>query len=199
MVIAFLLGIIFAVWVFVLLYAYTNPFSQSAFGERLLITNEAVVTKMTPAELAQTRSLIQKGYISKPDDLLTALTSFYDTVVIVLIAIISLAGVFAYVSVRALSRRAAEDMAKESAKAAVDSYLESMVFNKMLIGAVQDELGEIKSDSEEMLEKLASKLDEVEVVLRQAERMIANNDRAEILPEQTIESDPGQQNGNLEK
>jgi hypothetical protein len=64
---------------------------------------------------------------------------------------------------------------------------------------VQEELGEIKSDSGEMLEKLSSKLEELEVVLRRAERMIANSDRAEMLAEQTIDADSGQQNGKSEK
>lgn len=186
MVLGFLVGVLVAAMVGGLLFFRTNPVSQSLFGNRVLIV-EPADKKMTRAELDQVRNFIRKGYISKPDELITALTSFYDSVIVLLIAINGIVGVLAYLSVRGLSRRSAEDMAKDSAHAAVSQYFDSLVFNKLLMQSVQEELGEIKGDAEKVMEALSNKQEELETILQRAQEVIANNDRTEEVQDGTVE------------
>lgn len=82
-------------------------------------------------------------------DVVSALSSFYQSIIALLGLMLALVGVLAVITLRFLSKAAAEDMAHDSAKTAFDHYLKTKQFEKEVFLAVQE------SDISDQLEKLA--------------------------------------------
>jgi hypothetical protein len=71
-------------------------------------------------------------------EVVSALGSFYQTIITILIALIGIMGVLAGFTLRALSRSAAEETAHEAVKLAMAHFLESRRFAEEVALAVED-------------------------------------------------------------
>ena len=94
----------------------------------------------------------------KPDrwsdgEVVSALSSFYQSIIADLGFLLGLVGLLSVITLRFLSKAAAEDMAHDSAKDAMKHYLETGKFTDVVGYAVQDALQE--TDIGRQLEQLA--------------------------------------------
>jgi hypothetical protein len=96
-------------------------------------------------------------------EVVSALSSFYQTVITILIAMIGIMGVLAGFTLRALSRSAAEETAHEQAKLAMAYYVQSKKFFQDVAIAVDEtaitsQLERIELDVDQMRRLLAKRM-----------------------------------------
>lgn len=98
-------------------------------------------SKLSSLELENLQSLINGGHVLTHDQLLEAVSAFYNNTINTLIVVISLLGVFAYLSIRSLSRRDAEDIAE----VATDKVIDQKFSNSEYVVDVLNRSGQIRS------------------------------------------------------
>lgn len=108
-------------------------------------------------------------------DVVGALSNFYQTIITYMSLLIGVMGVLAVITLRFFSKAAAEDMAHEAAKAAMQHYLETNKFQEVVSYSVQ-ETG------------LASQLEFLERELVEIKRMLKAR---KLTPEDTSEDEEG--------
>jgi hypothetical protein len=166
------------------------PVSEYVFSDRFVLVdgvkNNDILNEQT---YNQIKELYDKGLLSTPAELFTALTTFYDTIIIVLIVIITVFGVLAYFSVRALSHRTAEEMARNSAKDGVLNYLKSKEFHDNIVSEMSEQLGDLTEGNRKALELV----DQLENIIKKGEQFISNADKSEQseVDEEIIADDNG--------
>lgn len=113
----------------------------SAHG--VLTANKPVA--LTLQQHAIIMDLLKRGALISSTDLLANITSYYSTLISVLIALFFVFGFLSYLAVQAHSRRQVEEVAETLVGVATRHYFESRAFDKELKeaidGAVQIELG----------------------------------------------------------
>lgn len=109
----------------------------------------AVTTLQTPAASVppQERDRWSSG------DVVSAMSSFYTTVIALLVALIGIMGVLAGFTLRSLSRASAEDTAHEQAKLAMNHYISSRKFTRDVGIAVEETA--ITADMERLAEEVS--------------------------------------------
>jgi hypothetical protein len=108
-------------------------------------------------------------------EVVSALGSFYQTIITILIALIGIMGVLAGFTLRALSRSAAEETAHEAVKLAMAHFLESRRFAEEVALAVED------TGISSQLERLDGELERVRPLLAERARMPnVDTDREDI-------------------
>ncbi|MHB1990983.1 hypothetical protein [Metallibacterium scheffleri] len=116
-------------------------------------------------------------------DVVSALSSFYQSIIACLGLLLALVGVLAVVTLRFLSKAAAEDMAHESAKAAMQHYLDTRQFYEVVEYAVQEtdiakqleQLAVEKKAITKQLEQLTGELQVVNQRLKEQQEQMSNN------------------------
>jgi len=115
-----------------------------------ILSAHGVLTANKPLALtfeqnALVMDLLQRGALISSSDLLGNITSFYSTLISVLIALFFVFGFLSYLAVQAHSRTQVEEVAETLVGTATRHYFESRSFDKELKdaidGAVQVELG----------------------------------------------------------
>lgn len=86
-------------------------------------------------------------------DVVSAMSSFYTTVIALLVALIGIMGVLAGFTLRSLSRASAEDTAHEQAKLAMNHYISSRKFTRDVGIAVEE--AAITADMEKLAEEVS--------------------------------------------
>jgi beta-lactamase regulating signal transducer with metallopeptidase domain len=114
----------------------------------------------------------------KPDrwtdaEVVSALSSFYQTIITYMGLLLGLVGILAVLTLRFLSRAAAEDLAHESAKAAMQHYLDTRKFAEDVGNAVE-ETGIAKQ-----LEQLAAELGIIRKLLKERHGQLDENEDAD--------------------
>jgi hypothetical protein len=105
----------------------------------------------------------------------SALSSFYQTIITILVALIGIMGVLAGFTLRALSRSAAEETAHEAVKLAMAHFMESRRFAEEVALAVED------TGISSQLERLDGELERVRPLLAERARMPnVDNDKEDI-------------------
>ena len=116
-------------------------------------------------------------------DVVSALSSFYQSIIACLGLLLALVGVLAVVTLRFLSKAAAEDMAHESAKTAMRHYLDTRQFSEDVGNAVQEtgiakQLEQLAVEKEaitKQLEQLTSELQVIKQKLKEQQEPMPNN------------------------
>lgn len=86
-------------------------------------------------------------------DVVSAMSSFYTTIIALLVALIGIMGVLAGFTLRSLSRASAEDTAHEQAKLAMNHYISSRKFSRDVGIAVEE--AAITADMERLAEEVS--------------------------------------------
>ncbi|TAA10877.1 hypothetical protein EA658_14350 [Pseudoxanthomonas winnipegensis] len=98
-------------------------------------------TQVAPVDSTGTSASIAAS--PKPDrwsdgDVVSALSSFYQTIITLMGFLLGVIGIVAVLTLRFLSKLAAEDMAHEAAKGAVRHYLETRQFGENVKYAIEE-------------------------------------------------------------
>ncbi|WP_267106122.1 hypothetical protein [Xanthomonas sacchari] len=127
---------------------------------------------------------------SKPDrwsdgDVVSALSSFYQTIITMMGVLLGVIGILAVLTLRFLSKSAAEDMAHESAKEAMRHYLETRQFGDNVEFALQE------TGLADQLERLAKDIEKIKLLLRSQRKDQADNEdvEGEVIPKTDGEND----------
>ncbi|MFC0152207.1 hypothetical protein ACFFJ4_00710 [Xanthomonas dyei] len=95
------------------------------------------------AQVGSTEASPSVNASSKPDrwsdgDVVSALSSFYQTIITLMGFLLGVIGILAVLTLRFLSKSAAEDMAHEAAKEAMRHYLETRQFGENVKYAIEE-------------------------------------------------------------
>jgi hypothetical protein len=115
---------------------------------------------------------------SRPDqwsdgDVVSALSSFYQTIITLMGLLLGVIGILAVLTLRFLSKSAAEDIAHESAKEAMRHYLETRQFGENIEFALQE------TGLANQLEKLAGEIESIKRLLRDKNHAAVDEERVE--------------------
>lgn len=115
---------------------------------------------------------------SSPDrwsegDVVAALSGFYQTIITFMGLLLGVIGILAVLTLRFLSRSAAEDMAHESAKEAMRHYLETRQFGDNVEFALQE------TGLADQLERLEKDLEDIKLLLRRQRNHMADEEDVE--------------------
>lgn len=169
----------------VLVWLFNTPISQIFLRHEYLLGNYATHHQLlTRDEVAQLNGFIRRGVIAKPDEVFTALISFYDKIVVLLVALLGVVGAFAYISVRTISRRDAETFADESASRAANAHFQSADFRTTVEEIIESQLASYLPEIQQIqkgMENLALQQEELQSLVERAEAVIAQRDQGEDL------------------
>lgn len=172
---------------------FYQPWRVHAFDLQKAAADAApIVAKTIPKPPAATPKATASALPSTtPDrwsdgDVVSALSSFYQSIIAYLGLLLALVGVLAVVTLRFLSKAAAEDMAHESAKAAMRHYLDTRQFSEDVGNAVQEtgiakQLEQLAVEKEaitKQLEQLTNELQAIKQKLKEQQEQMPNNARA---------------------
>lgn len=125
---------------------------------------------LSPTQSAVVLDLLQKGSLISSNDLLTNVSSFYSTMIQVLIATFFVFGVLSLFAVQANARRQIEDITDVAVTKASANHFQSIGFDKQvrekIDGSLQIEL-ESYEDRLVELEEVGKRVDELEARLRE--------------------------------
>lgn len=109
------------------------------------VPDKAIATpaKSQAASVGSTGASPSVNASSKPDrwsdgDVVSALSSFYQTIITLMGFLLGVIGILAVLTLRFLSKSAAEDMAHEAAKEAMRHYLETRQFGENVKYAIEE-------------------------------------------------------------
>lgn len=110
-----------------------EDFLQRLTGASAVLSFYPNKSEVSVEELKALKMLIEGGHVLTQDQLLSVLTEFYNNIINGLIVVISLLGIFAYFSIRSLSRRDAEEIVEKEAVKAVEARLADVEYVTNLI------------------------------------------------------------------
>ena len=139
-----------------------TPCSRPEFREYTnLVDRFLLKTPVEPLEpymTYQVGELVQKGVIISLNDYLSLQSSFYETVITILIALIGLLGAAAYIVVKHSSedsaRTIAREIAREIATDQVDRFVSSQRFHETIVTNVKSRLEPYEMDMDEKFQAI---------------------------------------------
>lgn len=177
---------------------FYQPWRVYAFDLQEAVANASATAAQAVSQPAAKTAKTTSAAVSAPSspdrwsdgDVVSALSSFYQTVIACLGLLLGVVGVLAVVTLRFLSRAAAEDIAHESAKAAMQHYLDTRQFYEVVEYAVQEthiasQLEQLAVEKEaitKQLSQLASELQSVKQKFRKQQEQIPSNAPSENTP-----------------
>jgi hypothetical protein len=121
--------------------------------------------QLTPAQAAVVADLLKKGALISSNDLLTNVTSYYSTMIQVLIALFFVFGALSYFAIQANARRQIEEVSDAIVVKAVAGHFNSVQFDKEVINKVDRSLQLELEDYENRISELeatAERVDQLE-------------------------------------
>ncbi len=168
-------------WVMVCVWMYSRPeFSMyTDMVDKYVL--KSPVEPLEPYISYQVGELVQNGVIISLDDYLSLQSSFYGTVITILIALIGLLGAAAYFVVRHSSedssRTIAREISSQIAMEQMDHFVNSQKFHEILVANVKVRLGPYEADMDakfQAIEEQNEKIGEISDRLSEQEEHIKN-------------------------
>lgn len=143
--------------------------TESAVQTSKLPPTARVEVDRAPALATPPAPATPSGPLSKPDrwsdgDVVSALSSFYQTIITMMGLLLGIIGILAVITLRFLSKTAAEDIAHEAADKAMARYMESRQFGDNVKYAIE-EIGLAYQ-----LENLEEDIDSIKAILKKSRR-----------------------------
>lgn len=163
-------------------------FLEFLTGAEAILSVYPVKKPVSPEDMASIAKLIKAGDVLTQDQLLSVLSGFYNTIINTLVVVISILGIFAYFSIRTLSKKDAENIVEEEVykvvnkKLSDDDYVKSLLVKSEEVRALIEEItnrSNIQTEVTEKVNKLADRLASLEYWL------MSNNESPAILKEDT--------------
>jgi sulfite reductase alpha subunit-like flavoprotein len=150
-------------------YSYASPRIDLYQSQSHTPSSHVVPTAASPASALAPAGVTLAREGTSDDhwgngDVLSALTSFYQTIITILIALLGLVGILSVITLRFLSHATAEETAHKAAQSAMEHAVSSKDFYDKLDEAVE------QSEISRQLERLETDKSEI---LRQLERLQA--------------------------
>lgn len=105
-----------------------NDFLDILTEAKAVLTVYPKKQQLTPSEIASLHLLVENGVVLTQDQLLGMLAEFYNNILNSLVVILSLLGLFTFISIRSLSKRDAETVAHEEVGRVVETKFQDIEF-----------------------------------------------------------------------
>ena len=144
-----------------------KPIRDTILSAHGILTSNKPVT-LTTEQTTTIVDLVQKGALISSSDLLSNMTSFYSTVIQLLIAIFFVFGSLSFFAIRAHSRSQIEEVANELVSKSTLNHFGSVKFQQEVRERIDSTLQIALEDIETRLEPVgAERIDELEKRLRE--------------------------------
>lgn len=148
----------------------------SAHG--ILVANKP--TQLTADQTGLIVDLLQKGALISSSDLLSNMTSFYSTVIQLLIAIFFVFGTLSFFAMRAHSRIQIEEVANDLVSKAALNHFGSVAFEKEIRERIDSALQIAMEDLDSRIQPVdAARIDELEARIRELTNQVLPAPREE--------------------
>jgi polyhydroxyalkanoate synthesis regulator protein len=128
--------------------------------------NDVLTTEQAEALLQLTKA----GVVISPEELISEIVSFYSTMIQILLAILTVIGIVAFLSLRSLSR----DQAEKVAESAISNHVEKQKFHKdvadIVMKATDPYLQQVKNKLEEISSKQLQ-IDDIDEIMDEIARI----------------------------
>lgn len=143
---------------------YNEEFAQKITGAKAVIIAPASAKEISADDMQKIIDLVNNGHVLTQDQFLSTITQFYNSIINILILIISVLGVAAYFSIRASSKNQAEEIAEKYATKTIDSKLENMTYINEAFAKSElfEEFGKSNSSNGQAINELEQRLLAVE-------------------------------------
>lgn len=139
--------------------------------------NGAYKGEISKSDLVSLNVLIKNGVILTPNDLLQNVSEFYSSLMIILTTILTILGVIAFITIKAISQDAAERMAENSTKKAVENHFRSTEFSGGLLLIAKDEFKPIMNKIETQLQEFDNKSTDFDELAKTMSDLKVSEDR----------------------
>ena len=119
--------------------------------------------EITSEEWDSIQTLIKSGHILTQDQFLSVLSEFYNNIINILIVVISFMGIIAYLSIRAISREKAEEIAEKETERAISKRLSDENIQNILNkdGLISDLINFTNEDRPELVNDMRNIKDRI--------------------------------------
>ncbi len=147
---------------------------------------------LSPSERFHLIELIDNGHVIRAESIISDLSSYYESVINILVTLVGILGVIAFMYVKAFSTEKAEEASKMAAEKTATTYLESKRFNDENIKYIDESLKSVKSSLKQLYEDSTSKFEDIDDIETKFNELIM---RIENIESKLAESDDADEEG----
>lgn len=168
-IIILLFGVFLAAFIFFKFsnLIYAENFIQKITGATAVLNTPSKGKDMTADDMQKIIDLVDNGHVLTQDQLLATITQFYNSIINILVLIISVLGIAAYFSIRASSRNHVEEISEKYAISTINNKLEDERFinESFEKSKLFDEFSMSNTTHEEALQTLQERVSSIEYSL----------------------------------
>lgn len=193
---AAVLGVALGTFAFLFLTALFlgDPIRDTVLSAHGILASPGAVS-LTPDEKHALVDMLGRGQVITSDGLISSLSSYYESVIEILVGVLAAVSVLAFMYIKSISTEKAEEAADHAVSKAVDRHFASQQFHKETADRIGDVLRPVKDSQTEFLSETGKAIEDLSERIEYIAPLIAKFDERITVIEDALASSDSEEEG----